>query len=188
MIHKLLKYILIIPLIIILSLSVTDNIIVKDVTPIIHRVAKKVDPRQLFCMASNIFYEAGNESLHGQAAVARVVINRIHHGFASTPCGVINQKTVVDKDDSSVVICQFSWVCDESLPPLNKNTVAYKNAEKIAYEILAYDGFKDVIPSNVLFFHNNSVNPEWPYRKVTTIGNHVFYSKHRKLKNEQIKK
>jgi len=33
-------------------------------------VAKVVDPKQLACMAKNIFYEAGGESILGQAAVA----------------------------------------------------------------------------------------------------------------------
>ena len=52
-------------------------------------VVKVIDPKQLACMAKNIFYEAGNESIMGQAAVARVVLNRINHGFAKTPCAVI---------------------------------------------------------------------------------------------------
>lgn len=166
---------------IIAGLTVHDYSVLHDVVePAIKQVAKKVDPRQLLCMTHNIFYEAGNESFNGQAAVARVVINRIHHGFASTPCGVVHQKTVVDKGDTDVIICQFSWTCDKNLPPLNKNSEAYKKAERVAYEVLAYDGFKNVIPSNVLFFHNKTVNPEWPYKKVTIIDNHIFYSKHRK--------
>ena len=50
---------------------------------------KKIDMKQVACMAKNIFYEAGSETLPGQAAVARVVINRVNHGFAETPCKVI---------------------------------------------------------------------------------------------------
>lgn len=141
------------------------------------KIVNKVDPKQLACMTANIFYEAGREDIIGQAAVARVVMNRVLHGFASTPCEVVKQKIVVEKEQSSVVVCQFSWVCEEDLPPLNKNSVTYKNAERIAYEVLVYDGFKDVVPSNTLFFHNTSVNPNWPYKKVKKIGNHIFYSK-----------
>jgi spore germination cell wall hydrolase CwlJ-like protein len=61
------------------------------------KVAKVVDPKQLTCMAKNIFYEAGSESLNGQAAVARVVMNRIAHGFGKDPCAVIYQASHVDK-------------------------------------------------------------------------------------------
>jgi spore germination cell wall hydrolase CwlJ-like protein len=31
-----------------------------------------------------------------------------------------------------------------------------------------------------LFFHNLTVDPLWPYKQVAKIGNHIFYSKHKK--------
>ena len=59
----------------------------------------KVDLKQLACLAKNIFYEASNESMLGQAAVARVVLNRVAHGFARTPCAVVYQSTMVERED-----------------------------------------------------------------------------------------
>jgi len=53
------------------------------------KIAKTVDPKQLTCMAKNIFYEAGSESINGQAAVARVVMNRIAYGFGKDPCAIL---------------------------------------------------------------------------------------------------
>ena len=147
------------------------------------KVVKVVDPKQLTCMAKNIFYEAGSESLNGHAAGARVVMNRIAHGFGKNPCDVVYQVTHVDKliDDEvqKVKLCQFSWVCEGKVDP-NKNSKKYKQAEQIAYDVLAHDAYTDVVPKSTLFFHNLSVDPLWPYKQVAKIGNHIFYSKAKK--------
>lgn len=143
------------------------------------RVAKIVDPRQVTCLAENIFHEAGGESLMGKAAVARVVINRINHGFGRTPCAVVHQESKVISDDTGeeVRVCQFSWTCDSSKSsPVNNNAV-YTQSKTIAYQVLAYDAYNDVVPNNTLFFHNTTIDPKWPYQRVKQIGNHVFYNK-----------
>jgi spore germination cell wall hydrolase CwlJ-like protein len=147
------------------------------------KVAKTVDPNQLTCMAKNIFYEAGSESLNGQAAVARVVMNRIAYGFCKNPCDVIYQASIINKvvDDEihKVKLCQFSWVCEGKGEP-NKNSPKYKQAEQVAYNVLAYDEYAEIVPKTALFFHNLSVDPLWPYKQVAKIGNHIFYSKTKK--------
>ncbi len=154
-----------------------DSIPVAEVT----KVAKIVDPKQLACMAKNIFYEANGEPIQGQAAVARVVMNRIQHGFGSNPCNVIYQATYVEKqnDDGETYklkLCQFSWVCENKGEP-NKNNPGYVQAKEIAYDVLANDAYHDVIPKSTLFFHNTTVEPNWPYNQAKKIGNHIFYSK-----------
>jgi spore germination cell wall hydrolase CwlJ-like protein len=138
----------------------------------------KIDMKQILCMARNIYYEAGAEAMPGQAAVARVVMNRINHGFAETPCKVIYQKTIINEN----VVCQFSWVCEGKGDP-NKASARYKQAELIAYQVMA-GMHKDVVPKSALFFHAITVDPLWPYKQVAIIGNHIFYSK-QKVKNEQ---
>lgn len=141
------------------------------------KIYKKVDLAQVKCLAANIFYEARKEPLLGQAAVARVVVNRVDHGFASTPCKVIHQVIYVDRGlDEKVKVCQFSWVC-ENKGKLNENDPKYQRAFQIAYEVLALDKYKEVIPKTTLFFHNLHVDPLWPYKQVKQIGNHIFYSK-----------
>jgi spore germination cell wall hydrolase CwlJ-like protein len=96
---------------------------------------------------------------------------------------VIYQASIIDKviDDEikKVKLCQFSWVC-ENKGELNKNSPRYKQAEKIAYDVLAYDEYTEVVPKTALFFHNLSVDPLWPYKQVARIGNHIFYSKAKK--------
>ena len=161
----------------------TENAVVEET-----KVAKIVDPTQLKCLAKNIFYEAGGESLNGQAAVARVVMNRIAYGFGNNPCAVVYQTHMVDKlvndEIQKVKLCQFSWVCEGKAEP-NKNNPSYKQAELVAYDVLAYDAYTDVLPNTALFFHNLTVDPLWPYKQVAKIGNHIFYSKIKKPKNTQ---
>ena len=160
-----------------------DQLIVENTIVEETKVAKIVDPKQLNCLAKNIFYEAGSEPLNGQAAVARVVMNRIAHGFGKNPCAVVYQTAQVDKlvDDEvqKVKLCQFSWVCEGKGDP-NIHSTKYKQAEQVAYDVLAYDAYKDVVPRTALFFHNLSVDPLWPYKQVAKIGNHIFYSKAKK--------
>ena len=141
----------------------------------------KVDLKQLACLAKNIFYEASNESMLGQAAVARVVLNRVAHGFARTPCAVVYQSTMVEREDEDgepiqKKLCQFSWVCEGKDEPSKFNS-KYIQAKQIAYDVLAFDAYKEVVPKTTLFFHNLTVDPNWPYKRVAQIDNHVFYSK-----------
>lgn len=156
----------------------------KNTKPHVAKV-KYVDQKQLKCLATNIYYEAGGESEHGKAAVARVVMNRIAHGFAPTPCSVIYQSTIVTRigDDldttKNVKVCQFSWVCENKGAP-NRNTASYKQSERIAYQVLANNAYNNIISSSTLFFHNLSVAPEWGYARAKKIGNHIFYEKGKK--------
>lgn len=154
-----------------------------------------VDKKQLQCLADNIYYEAGGEPTEGKAAVARVVLNRISHGFAETPCKVVYQTTTVKKtneDDESfwVRMCQFSWVCEGKKNP-NRNSTRYQKSLQVAHDVLVYDKYKDVIPKTVLFFHNTSIVNRYPHEVVAKIGNHIFYTKKPKnvkqRKNRDIK-
>ena len=146
------------------------------------KLAKIVDPKQLICLANAIYYEAGGESTAGKAAVARVVINRVNHGFASNPCKVVYQsivRTKIDEytqEEKLVKLCQFSWVCEDKPKP-SENNSAYQKSKQVAYNVLAFDAYTEVVPKTTLFFHNLTVDPMWPYHKVKQIGNHIFYSK-----------
>lgn len=188
--HKFLrigKWLLILPLIVASVFLATNNTKqpmvaeTEHIKQIQHKVAKKLDPTQLRCLATNIFYEAGAEPIQGQAAVARVVVNRVRHGFGPNPCKVVYQITYlpkeVDGQIAKVKVCQFSWVCEGNKKP-NEHDPRYRQAMHIAYDVLAHDKYKDVVPKNTLFFHAVHVEPGWNYRKVKKIGNHIFYSKH----------
>lgn len=152
------------------------------------QVVKKVDEKQLQCLADNIYFEAAGEPIEGKAAVARVVLNRVNHGFAPTPCKVVYQTTTVkqiNNEDETfwVKVCQFSWVCEGKKNP-NRNSTHYQKSLQVAKDVLVYDMYKDIIPKTVLFFHNTSYINHYPHEVVKRIGNHVFYKKkHGKQKN-----
>jgi len=139
-------------------------------------ITKTVNDKHLRCIATGIYYESRGETVTGQIAVARVIVNRVLHGFAADPCAVVYQTT--KRKTSSGVIkksCQFSWVCDGKSVPSDDNP-RYKKAKEIARRVLSEDKWSDLIPNNTLFFHSTSASPNWGYRKVKTIGNHIFYS------------
>ena len=47
---------------------------------------------EIFCLAQNIYFEAGNQPLAGKIAVSQVVLNRTQHpNYPTTVCGVIYQ-------------------------------------------------------------------------------------------------
>ena len=91
---------------------------------------KKIDMKQIACMARNIYYEAGAEAMPGQAAVARVVMNRINHGFAETPCKVIYQKTTINEGNFVKCIMRLNNMCD-NLMEICKNLQLYGLCAKL---------------------------------------------------------
>ena len=135
----------------------------------------KVLERQLACLARNVFYEANGEPMAGQMAVAQVTVNRARSGlFPRDLCAVVAQTTVVGSDR----VCQFSWYCDRDL---NKTRVI-KSSETsyIAAKSVFLEGKKVAnIDQDVMWFHQDSikVNPRWPHKVATKIGNHVFYKR-----------
>ncbi len=136
----------------------------------------KVLERQLACLARNVFYEANGEPMAGQMAVAQVTVNRARSGlFPKDLCAVVSQSTVVGGDTR---VCQFSWYCNSDL---NKSKVI-KSSESsyIAAKKVFLEGQKVAyIDKDVMWFHEDSikVNPRWPHRVATKIGNHVFYTR-----------
>jgi len=134
--------------------------------------------RQLVCLARNVFYEANGEPMAGQMAVAQVTVNRVKSGlFPNDLCAVITQSTVVG---TNTRVCQFSWYCDKQLNKtkiITKNNLSYIAAKKVFV-----DGERVAkIDEDVLWFHEDSVkiNPRWPHKVVTKIGNHVFYKRNK---------
>ena len=64
----------------------------------------------LMCMASNIYFEAKNESKLGQLAVAQVVMNRMYdHRYPDTICDVVKQGLTYKNGKVVLGKCQFSW-------------------------------------------------------------------------------
>jgi spore germination cell wall hydrolase CwlJ-like protein len=130
--------------------------------------AENVD-KTLDCLAMNIYEEAANESFEGKVAVAQITLNRVDHPkFPKEVCKVVTEKTVVMEK----VVCQFSWYCVHKFKKPNNSQYeeSYKVAKKVLLEGFRLESLKDAI-----YYHAVYVKPNWPYQKVTQIGNHVFY-------------
>ncbi|EZP71894.1 Hydrolase [Sphingomonas paucimobilis] len=114
------------------------------------------------CLAGAVYFESKGESLEGQLAVARVIINRAKSGrFASSLCGVVYQPG------------QFSFVRGRGMPPIPTASRSWREAVAIA-QIAMQDSW-DSQAEGALFFHARRVSPGWGKRQLAAIDNHIFY-------------
>lgn len=130
---------------------------------------------QVECLTENIYFEASQESLEGQLAVAIVTMRRVEAPqYPSNVCGVVRQKI------SST--CQFSWWCESKLQHKavhNKFTELelrkLQEIRKVAMLVFLNYGDLEDPTKGAMFYHANYVNPRWKLEKTATIGNHIFY-------------
>jgi spore germination cell wall hydrolase CwlJ-like protein len=114
------------------------------------------------CLAGAVYFESKGESLEGQLAVARVIINRARSGrFADSLCGVVYQPS------------QFSFVRGHGMPPIRMGSDSWREAVAIAQ--IAMDDSWDSRAEGALFFHARRVSPGWGKTKLASIDNHIFY-------------
>ena len=126
-----------------------------------HGDAEAVDG-DMKCLAGAVYFESKGESLEGQLAVARVIINRAKSGrFADSLCGVVYQPS------------QFSFVRRGSMPPIRIESNAWREAVAIAQ--IAMDDSWNSRAEGALFFHARRVSPGWGKAKLAMIDNHIFY-------------
>lgn len=112
------------------------------------------------CLANNVYYEARNQPIEGQLAVAKVTLNRAESEiFPDSACAVVNQKH------------QFSWVNQQDLPPTEG--IAWDQAKIIA--LTAY--ISEDPTKGATHFHASYVKPKWANKleRKTQIGDHIFY-------------
>ena len=145
-----------------------------------------VDPQEAYCLAENIFYEARNEDISGQFAVASVTLNRTRDArFPSTVCGVVEQTA---HTRSNGLVCAFSWFCENNkkgkeIPVKNKDgsinqsiVDQFQVASIVAITVLS--GSVEDNTYGAINFHNPSIsNPAWRHTMIRTVklGNHTFY-------------
>jgi N-acetylmuramoyl-L-alanine amidase len=121
--------------------------------------------RQVRCLAEAVYYEAKGEPRRGQEAVAEVVANRVaSRAYPNTFCGVVYQR--------SARVCQFSWACTGRRAP---SGLQWQRANEIAERVV--DGWRPGVAVGATHFHATFVSPSWSrvYRRVASIGGHVFY-------------
>ena len=122
------------------------------------------------CLAEAIYFEARGEQVHGQMAVAQVVLNRAFSGkYPNTVCGVVYQNS------HRHLACQFTFACD-GIPDVIREPDMWERAKVIAAEML--DG-KIWLPEigKATHYHAYWVRPDWvrEMTKLQKLGVHTFY-------------
>lgn len=116
------------------------------------------------CLATAVYFEARGESLEGQLAVARVVMNRAASGkYPPSWCATIKQHA------------QFSFVRNGEFPQVDTASASWARAQGIAR--LAASNVIPSVGNDVLWYHANYVAPSWGHHleRVQQIGAHIFY-------------
>lgn len=118
------------------------------------------------CIATAVYFEARGESLEGQLAVARVIMNRAASGrYPPSWCGTVKQPW------------QFSFVNPRTgyMPSANQASASWRKA--LGVTRLAVANAVSSVPSDCLWYHADYVAPSWGRRltRVEKIGAHIFY-------------
>ncbi len=126
------------------------------------------------CLAQAIYFEARNEPVRGQIAVAQVVLNRVFSPYyPETVCGVVFQNA------HRHLSCQFTFACD-GIPERVTERGPWSRAQKIAKQALdAQVWLTDVAKST--HYHATYVRPNWirEMKVMVKHGQHIFYRPHR---------
>jgi spore germination cell wall hydrolase CwlJ-like protein len=123
----------------------------------------------LECLASAVYYEAGNQDSDGQRAVAQVVLNRVRHpAFPASVCGVVYQGS------TRTTGCQFTFTCDGSLYH-RPDADGWRRAEAVAQSALSGAVYAPV--GWATHYHADYVVPYWAssLAKSAIVGAHLFY-------------
>jgi spore germination cell wall hydrolase CwlJ-like protein len=136
-----------------------NNIFETEKNPILY------NRKDIQCLARNIFFEAGTESMLGKIAVGQVTVNRVKIGhWGETVCDVVHAKD------------QFSWTNKDDLS-IDKDSRTYRDSVVAAKRVLS-ERKRLRILRHALFYHADYVRPNWIDRnqKIGQIGTHVFYN------------
>jgi spore germination cell wall hydrolase CwlJ-like protein len=132
-------------------------------------------PSEIYCMAEAIYFEARNQSLIGQIAVAIVVRNRMRdERYPSTACEVVRDGYYW-KGNPIRNKCQFSYWCDGK-PEITKDKKAWDKALSLA-RFVYIDGIEISGLGSATHYHTVWVDPKWAKKlnQCLVIGDHKFY-------------
>lgn len=120
----------------------------------------------VFCMAKNIFHEAGVEDELGKYAVAQVTLNRMANPkYPKTVCDVVMDPF------------QFSWANDRKIRWTRPKGASWNESLRIAEKVLI-KGYRVQGLEQANYYHADYVAPRWkkPEAKIAQVGTHIFYA------------
>ena len=130
--------------------------------------AKRVQAEK--CLATAIYFEARDEPVTAQVAVAQVVLNRVFSPYyPNDVCGVVYQ------NKHRHLACQFTFACDGKSKAI-REPEPWERAARIARDSL--DGklwMPDVAKST--HYHDDWARPNWvpEMKKMDKLGGLIFY-------------
>ena len=128
-------------------------------------------------LTKNVYFEARNQGIAGQLAVAMVTINRVLDSrFPNTIEEVVTQAYTYRNGFPIRHKCQFSWYCDGKSDKIRD----WKSYNDIHRLVVTYLQNRDIIfdvTEGAVFYHADYVNPSWAKVKEKTIEieDHIFY-------------
>lgn len=122
--------------------------------------------KDMFCLAKNIFHEAGVESFEGKVAVAQITLNRVDSKrWGKTICDVVYAKA------------QFSWTLDKKKKFSKPKGKLWLDSVLAAKKVIN-EGHRIKGLESSGFYHTDYIQqPNWAASKtaVIKIGQHIFY-------------
>lgn len=134
----------------------------------VEQTSRTVDHEELdlFCLAKNIFHEAGVEDELGMFAVAQVTINRVRNAnYPDTICEVVMEPS------------QFSWANDRTRRWTHPTGPKWELSKEIARKVIK-EGYRVPALQAAVFYHADYVSPDWkdPNAVIAQVGTHIFYT------------
>jgi len=129
------------------------------------------------CMALAVYFEARNQPLAGQLAVAHVIANRVaSEHYPNTVCEVIRQGPTYASGHPRKHRCQFSFWCDGKAETIH-DYGSWQTAVQISIAVGDTSSPRIDVSEGATHYHTTEVSPQWRYTmKVTVkIGHHIFY-------------
>jgi spore germination cell wall hydrolase CwlJ-like protein len=122
----------------------------------------EIDNDEVECLARNIYFEARNQPIEGQEAVAHVTLNRLKSGkHGDSICQVVYQPYA------------FSWTLKSKA--VMKEIKAEALARDVAFKTLL--GYTKDPTNGATHYHATYVTPHWSKKleKKVKISSHIFY-------------
>lgn len=130
---------------------------------------------QLTCLATAIYFEAGNQDYRGKLSVGNVIMNRVEdQRYPGSACEVVKQGEYHEFSTHPVKWrCQFTYWCDGKDEKADDKDVmahSWRAAVSAYYKVADATG-------GATHYHSDKVSPFWAdiSRTTATIGNHIFY-------------
>lgn len=151
---------------------------VVDVIPVSYPDRIVMDSDQFYCLAQNVYFEARNQSLRGQAAVAMVVLNRTEDDFwPNNVCSVVKQGSY-SSGKIELNKCQFAWYCD-GLSDYPRDRKTWNEIHNYVHEVYRAWNIGYDVTYGATNFHLKTMTPDWGsharMQHVVTIEDHKFY-------------